>query len=135
VVVGALKEKELTVATYSGAASMSSNGIGRPGPDAVVASDDSSIHRGIPAAGTRSRSMVFPNGTSVAAPQIARFIADRFAQGDHRDGREIVKALALSQERDRPAAPPLPNKARGGWGRIVLPRNASQVGRRRIISV
>jgi len=78
--------------------------------------------------------MVFPNGTSVAAPQIARFIADRLAQGDRRNGREIVKALALEQERDRPAMPPRASKSRGGWGRIVLPRNTSRIGGRRIVT-
>ena len=134
VVVGALKQRELTVSSYSGAASQQANGAGRSGPDAVVASDDSSIHQGIAAAGTRSRSMVFPNGTSVAAPQIARFIAERLAKGDHRKGCKIVKALALKQERDRPAAPPLSKRERGGWGRIVLPRNTSRVGRQRIIA-
>ena len=76
--------------------------------------------------------MVAPNGTSVAAPQITREIADRFAQGDCRSGQEIVKALALEQERLRPATSPPADKARGGWGRIVLPRNTSGVGNKRI---
>jgi hypothetical protein len=94
----------------------------------VVVSDDSSIHQGIFAAGTHSRSMVTPNGTSVAAPQITREIADRLADGDCRGGQEIVKALAIDQERPRP---PKPNESRGGWGRIVLPRNSSRVGGKR----
>jgi hypothetical protein len=136
VVVGGLKQKEMTAVEYSGAgphpppANLGTDR--RTGPDAVVVSDDSSIHQGILAAGTRSRSMVAPNGTSVAAPQITRELADRFAQGDCRSGQEIVRALALDQERQRPATPPPPDRARGGWGRIVLPRNASRVGNKRI---
>jgi hypothetical protein len=133
VVVGGLRQKEMTVVEYSGAASPASLGTDRrTGPDAVVVSDDSSIHQGILAAGTRSRSVVAPNGTSVAAPQITREIADRIAQGDCRSGQEIVRALALDQERLRPATPPPPDRARGGWGRIVLPRNTSRVGNKRI---
>jgi len=136
VVVGGLKQKEMTVVEYSGSGPHPPpTGLGghrRSGPDAVVVSDDSSIHQGILAAGTRSRSMVTANGTSVAAPQITREIADRFAQGDCRSGQEIVKALALDQERLRPATPPPPDKARGGWGRIVLPRNTSLVGSKRM---
>ena len=56
----------------------------RTGPDAVARSDESYVHQGILAAGTRSGSVVVMNGTSVAAPQIARQIAkEREGEGRH----------------------------------------------------
>jgi hypothetical protein len=45
----------------------------------LAVADDSAIHRGIIAAGTRSGSTLALNGTSVAAPQVAREIADDLA--------------------------------------------------------
>ena len=99
----------------------------------MIVTDDSSIHLGIMAAGTRSRSIVTPDGTSVAAPQITREFADRLAAGAKQSGRAIVKALAIEQERQRPPVPPPPSAARGGWGRIVLRRNTSRVGSNRIV--
>jgi hypothetical protein len=47
----------------------------RPGPDVTAVSDDSIVHLGVLAAGTRSGSVVAMNGTSVAAPQVTRLIA------------------------------------------------------------
>ena len=136
VVVGGFKQKEGTMVNYSGAGPVpppGPNGAGRPGPDAVIVTDNSSIHLGIMAAGTRSRSIVTPDGTSVAAPQITREFADRLAAGAKQSGRAIVKALAIEQERQRPPVPPPPSAARGGWGRIVLRRNTSRVGSNRIV--
>jgi hypothetical protein len=69
-------------------------GLEREGPDAVARSDESYVHQGIIAAGTRSGSRVVMNGTSVAAPQIARKIAEIRATGDLRPGREIVRDIA-----------------------------------------
>jgi hypothetical protein len=51
----------------------------RRGPDVMAASDDSVVRPGIMAAGTRSGSVVRMNGTSVAAPQWTRWIADQRA--------------------------------------------------------
>jgi len=42
------------------------------------------------AAGTRSRSVVAVNGTSVAAPQVTRWIADRMAAGYSGDSAEVI---------------------------------------------
>jgi len=89
-------------------------------PDAMLPSDDSTVHAGILAAGTRSGSTVAFSGTSVAAPQLARQIAGwlgRKAPGD----RLAVKAEAERAETDHasknPDVPELPRE-RGGWGRI-----------------
>jgi hypothetical protein len=51
----------------------------RRGPDAIAVSDESRVLRGVLAAGTRSGSVVALNGTSVAAPQVARIKADEVA--------------------------------------------------------
>ena len=55
----------------------------RTGPDALARSDESYVHQGILAAGTRSGSVVVMNGTSVAAPQIARQIAKVRGEGSN----------------------------------------------------
>jgi hypothetical protein len=51
----------------------------RRGPSTSAVSDDSRVLRGALAAGTRSGSVVTLNGTSVAAPQVARAKADELA--------------------------------------------------------
>ena len=84
-------------------------------PDAMAVSEDSRVHRGVLAAGSRSGSVVAMSGTSVAAPQIARIIADDLAGaglGDH--------AWVQSQgEKGMPASPGKPPDERGGAGRIA----------------
>jgi hypothetical protein len=52
-----------------------------PAPDLLVASEDSITCHGVLAAGTRSGCVVAMNGTSVAAPQFARWRADTIAAG------------------------------------------------------
>ncbi len=48
----------------------------RPGPDLSAVADESRIHLGVLAAGTCSGSVTLMNGTSAAAPQITRLLAD-----------------------------------------------------------
>lgn len=48
----------------------------RAGPDCSAIAEDGDAHRGVLAAGTLSGTVVAMNGTSVAAPQIARQVAD-----------------------------------------------------------
>jgi hypothetical protein len=90
--------------------------VTRDGPSAALASEDSKVHVGVLAAGTRSGSTVAMGGTSVAAPQIARWIADEFAAGRPGD----VEALAASQEPFPPNDPRRPPRIRYGAGRIEL---------------
>ena len=52
-----------------------------PAPNWLMPADDSLSCRGILAAGTRSGVRVPMGGTSVAAPQAARYVADQFALG------------------------------------------------------
>ena len=88
-------------------------------PDALVVSDDSKVHSGVLAAGSRSGSTVAISGTSVACPQIARWSADQLATGAASD-RTAIKLLALAAEGLLPASAPELPALRGGWGRIVF---------------
>jgi hypothetical protein len=63
------------------------------------------------AGGTRSRSVVAMNGTSVAAPQVTRWIADRMAQGYPGNRAAVAAEGALHP------TPGIPAK-RGGSGYI-----------------
>jgi hypothetical protein len=86
----------------------------------MTVSDDSRVHSGVLAAGSRSGSVVAMNGTSVAAPQLARWIADERSQGRSGD-RTAVAARAAADEAGSPPQPPKPRAERGGAGRIRLP--------------
>jgi hypothetical protein len=116
VVVGGFKPKEMTVVKYSTGGPVPTT-TDRTGPDALAESETSSVRRFILAAGTRSGSVVAMNGTSVAAPQVTREIANCRGKGDLRPGRQILRELAEGQEPGHPK--PHPSKERGGYGRIV----------------
>jgi hypothetical protein len=127
VVVGGFNRQQLTVVKYSagGPVTRTAGALDRAGPDALAVSHQSVLRSGVLAAGTRSGSRVAMNGTSVAAPQIAREITCRRAKGDHRDGRVMVEDLARLQELGRQPPPPKPSALRGGWGRIETPTHSS----------
>jgi hypothetical protein len=64
-------------------------------PDMSAVADDSPAFRNVLAAGTRSGSVVAMNGTSVAAPQATRLIADLMLSQlacDRADVQRIAKA-------------------------------------------
>jgi hypothetical protein len=134
VVVGGYLGKERRLARYSAGGPNARGGSWkRDGPDAVAVSDDSVVHRGILAAGTRSGSVVAMDGTSVAAPQVTRLLAEKLAEEREQSGRqvarptgrEIVQELAR-QGQKRPAAvsvAPELSKERGGAGRIQRSRD------------
>ena len=61
------------------------------------------------------------NGTSVAAPQVARLIADELSAGRPGD-RAAVQALAAASDATLPPLPPPPPpNERYGAGRLLLP--------------
>lgn len=91
----------------------------RPGPDALAVSDDSPVLRGTLSAGSHGGSSLAMAGTSVAAPQVARWLADRLADGLPGD-RTAVSDKASSDEQARPD--PQPPETRGGGGRLALQR-------------
>jgi hypothetical protein len=96
IVAAGYVRKENRVVEYSSGGPISpaaAKAVNRQGPDAVARSDESYVHQGILAAGTRSGSVVAMNGTSVAAPRIARQIAKEREEGETRCGREIVREL------------------------------------------
>jgi len=86
----------------------------RTGPDAAAVSDDTPVLQGILSAGSRSGSLVSLNGTSVAAPQVARWMADRLAQGQTAT-RGDVRAQAAFDDRPPPSRPSI---GRIGGGRM-----------------
>lgn len=100
------------VAKYSASGPFTS----REGPDAATPSEDSPGCYGRLAAGTRSGSIVRIAGTSVAAPQIARMIADNMATGGAPD-RTTVQTWAGKADPN----PPPQLDPRIGAGRIPCP--------------
>jgi hypothetical protein len=77
IVVGACQaDKEITCSRYS--SSGPSRGKRAHWPDLVAQSDVSRALFGVTAAGTRGGTLVRMNGTSVAAPQVARVLIDAF---------------------------------------------------------
>lgn len=98
-------------------------------PDYMAVSETSYAHMGILAAGTRSGSTVALNGTSVAAPQVTRAIADLMACGctDQEIQEKLdEKAQADDKKLERRARSRNPNrqptvqKERRGKGRLKL---------------
>lgn len=110
IVVGGYLRKEDRPSPYS--AGGPTNGT-RVGPDAMAVSDDSVVHRGRLAAGTRSGSTVTLDGTSVAAPQITRWIAENVA------GTDLPDRSKVESDADPFAGQPLPDPRRG-YGRIEM---------------
>jgi hypothetical protein len=77
IVAGGFLRKEGRAARYSAERASEME----PLPRYLAPSDDSLVHLGLRAAGTRSGSVATMNGTSVAAPQVTRWIADQLAEG------------------------------------------------------
>ena len=79
IVVGGWLRRDGRLPTYTAAGTAGVPPGTRAAPDYVVPTDDSLVHAGVLAAGSRSGSVVAMSGTSVAAPQRARALADRLA--------------------------------------------------------
>jgi hypothetical protein len=120
IVVGGHLRNEMVAARYSSAGAAQPPGPPPNSPDASAVSEDSRVHRGILAAGTRSGSVVAIGGTSVAAPQVARWSALALAAGKPGD-RGAVQAQATQNEMAPPAGTPALQPERSGKGRLRLP--------------
>jgi hypothetical protein len=125
IVAGAFLRNDLRPARYSAGGPITPTRDGMLDanfrkPDAMLVGDDSKVHAGILAAGSRSGSVVNFSGTSVAAPQLARWIATELGAARAGD-RNAVKAEAQAQEAGHPVSTPLLPAERGGWGRIERP--------------
>jgi hypothetical protein len=121
VVIAGSRRSSRKQAKYSAAGPIVNPAPGQPnGPDAMAVSEDSDACGGLLAAGTRSGSVVAMNGSSVAAPQIARWIAGEWAALPPRAGDRAAVALqAQTPPLGLPAtSPPAIPTARAGAGRI-----------------
>jgi hypothetical protein len=116
IVLGGYLGKEMRLAKYSAAGRkpppMQPPDLPPRWPDAVAVSEDSQVHTGVLAAGSHSGSVIAMGGTSVAAPQVARRVADDLAGGGNGD-RPWVQGLAaaLPPQYERSGAgtiPPVP---------------------------
>jgi len=99
-------------------------------PDAGCVSDDSRVHAGVIHAGSRSGSRVALNGTSVAAPKLARWAAARLAAGDAADRAALAAEAAVQEATHRADDPELQGR-RLGDGRIRVPPVDAPEGRQR----
>lgn len=122
IVVGGYRKSDGAAASYS------SSGVGQEvrGPDALAVCERSAGRAGVLTAGTRSGgSKVAINGTSAAAPQVARWIAEQMVQGKY-VGPEEVKSKAFEDDPPSKEPPghggtgrkPRPPEHRGGGGRM-----------------
>lgn len=120
VVIGAFRASDRYAAAYSAGGPLVSPGT-RVGfdPDAMAVGDDSLTCTGVLAAGTRSGSVVSMNGTSVAAPQITRWLANQMAAGLPAD-RSAVQGLASVMD-PPPPAPTVPVERKGAGRTDVRP--------------
>jgi|GraSoiStandDraft_4_1057263.scaffolds.fasta_scaffold13928_3 hypothetical protein len=116
IVIGGFRRSDHTASRYSGAGPVATP---RPGPDAVAIADDSVVMHGILAAGTRSGSVIALNGTSVAAPQVTRWVSEWLTAGLRSD-RAAVQYFAANNDAKAPA-PGSPQERRLGSGRIDGP--------------
>jgi hypothetical protein len=129
ILVGGYRGSDGAPAPYSARGPAAARGGLRPNPDAMAVSERSITRHGVLAAGSRTGSLVAMNGTSVAAPQLTRWIAEQMVAGAPA-GAEAVRARAMRDDPDAPEGvrptpdgslpdvKPKPVRARGGAGRI-----------------
>jgi hypothetical protein len=98
----------------------------RCGPDAAMRSDDSWMLPGVLSAGSRSGSLMAMNGTSVAAPQAAFWIAGNIAAGNEGDRQDVWDDGQAGNGRF-PGS--IPSSERAGGGRMAPPRFLNKVPR------
>ncbi|NIZ09752.1 hypothetical protein [Pseudooceanicola sp. HF7] len=124
VVVAGLTERNGLLPDYSAAGPITptrgARSADRKGPDAAARSDDSPALPGVIAAGSRSGSYLRLNGTSMAAPLVARFMADGLARGETVDRTWVAEAAAGSDS-TYPGPRPAPSRAGSGRLRIDAP--------------
>jgi hypothetical protein len=130
VVIGGYVRSTRKAAKYSASGpttkSLSTSKPPRPGPDALAPSDDSPAHPGVLGAGARSGGAVAMNGTSVAVPLVARWLADQRASGITTRARDLVAARANADEQALADPQNRPSPERGGAGRLRLPSHRAR---------
>jgi Subtilase family len=116
IVVGACRDAaDPVMCDYSGSGSSLAK---RAGPDVVALGDESAWQAGISAAGTRSAYTFRMRGTSVAAPQVARWIAGWLNLQRQPQPLDRIKAALREHAGRRPATDPAgaPASSRVGAG-------------------
>ena len=117
ITAGGYQERDCRIADYSaGGPNTPPEGEPARKPDVLLPSDGSRAQYGMLAAGSRSGGRVALNGTSVAAPQLARHVADMLAAGQTADRAAVKVAATASDVCDESAAADPPE--RSGWGRL-----------------
>lgn len=118
IVVGAYRGSDRRVSEYSagGGYSAAPGQVPIRSPDLSAIADDSPVHRNLLAAGTRSRSVVAMNGTSVAAPQVTRAIWTLMLAQQNCD-RQEMRRRARAGDTKAPL-PGSPSATRLGAGRL-----------------
>ena len=120
IVAGGYQERDCRIAPYSAGGPDTPPEAGPLlKPDVLLPSDTSRAQRGVLAAGSRSGGRVALSGTSVAAPQLARHVADLLAGGQPA-GRGKVDEVAGKSTLCRKEAKP-GSSQRAGWGRLPRP--------------
>jgi hypothetical protein len=121
ITAGGYQERDGRLVRYSAGGPNTPRERRRPArykPDALLPSDGSKAHPGILAAGSRSGARVAMSGTSVAAPQLARWVANMLARGP--GDRPAVRARAMASllwPNPQPTDPAI-RPDRAGWGRL-----------------
>lgn len=87
-------------------------------PTALAVADESPVRRGVISAKTRTGGVIALSGTSVAAAQITRWVAEQMATASASD-RPAAAAKAAQDEAANPQWPAAEPSERGGAGRIV----------------
>jgi len=116
-----LSDGAIAAQSASGPASYPGRKFPGTGPDAAWPTETTPSHRGLLAAGTRSGSCVMMNGTSVAAPQAAWWVASRWVAcppSVHAWVGRIYLYFVAKWTRGWP--PGVPSE-RGGGGRMTHP--------------
>lgn len=123
VVVGAcIGSDPLRMASYSGSGPARAPSV-RQGPDVVAIAEQRPTYDGVPAAGSRSGIRFRQNGTSVAAPQVARWILEDLLK----PGSPLTRAQIRERVRAQGAKMQLAGEAptRQGSGCIDPDRRAA----------
>ena len=92
VIAGSYRRSDGKTALYSASAR-------NFGPDALLVSDDSWVQKGVLAAGSRSGSIFAMNGTSVAAPQLARTLVPPVTETPIHDPQTFRRAPGWQADR------------------------------------
>jgi len=132
-VIGGLTQSNGLMSDYSATGPTPDKHHPQPQPDASARSDDSPAFPGVLSAGSRSGSMVRLSGTSVAAPRVARYLANSMPEIEKateprgKKPRETLEEWLCKQARkqdkkyrERTHTPtPAPNRT--GCGRLDIP--------------